>query len=97
MRKFPSGNKIFIFLKGKNRRISFLTFADTMEIFSCLPHTEMDKFQLKASFLSLRCYSQVEATHVSQDNCCLAPYGPLGGKDALITYSRYITSNQLFA
>lgn len=59
-----------------------------------LPHIETAKFQLKASFLSLRCHFQVVVTHQS-GQLKLSTFWPLGGNDALITCSRYIMSKQL--
>lgn len=65
-----------------------------MERAICLSRIETAQFQLKTSFLSLRCHFQVEATHQS-GQLKLSTFWPLEGNDALITYSRYITSKQL--
>lgn len=65
--------------KGKSR-IRFLTFGTA-------------QFQMKANFLSLRCHSQIGVTHQS-GQLKLSTFWPLGGNDALITYSRYIMSKQ---
>lgn len=59
-----------------------------------LAHIETAQFQLKASFLSLRCHFQGVVTHQS-GQLKWSTFWPLGGNDALITCSRYITSKQL--
>lgn len=65
-----------------------------LQILGCLPHWETAKFHLEVSFLSLRCYFQVDATYISWDNCSCVSW-PSWGNDAFITYG--MSSQILFA